>query len=58
MAEKENSMVRTKKYARYAPWGLGYQVWAPGEDRAEYWFGSLEDVFEFAADCGWKLKRI
>lgn len=43
--------------ARYAICGLGYSVWSPGnKGLPEYWFGSLREVREFAAEMGWQLK--
>ena len=52
-------MMKCKTIAYYAPSGLGYNVWAPGADRPEFWFSSLQEVFDFARECGWKkIRRI
>ena len=50
-------MTKYKTMARYAPCGLGYNVWRPGAEIPEFWFGSIKEVFEFTKACGWKKIR-
>lgn len=48
-----------KRVARYAERGLGYELWSPGNrGLPEYWFGSYEELSDFAQRCGWTLRRL